>query len=149
MSEAAGYDVTEMSPAECYAALKDTDDALLIDVRTQAEWAFVGIPDLDGINRKLLLSEWKKYPDMSQNTGFVEEIKQTLQGQLPSKLFFLCRSGARSMQAARVMAAELSASGGRGECVNVAEGFEGDLGPERHRGTIGGWKAAGLPWKQN
>jgi len=83
MSEAAGYDVTEMSPAECYAALKDT------------------------------------------------------------------RSGARSMQAARVMAAELSASGGRGECVNVAEGFEGDLGPERHRGTIGGWKAAGLPWKQN
>lgn len=149
MSEAAGYIVTEMSPAETYDALLKTDDAILIDVRTKAEWAFVGIPDLSAENRRLLLSEWKQYPDMAQNSDFVEDVMNALDGQLPSKLFFICRSGARSMQAAHAMAVSLSAKGGNGECVNVAEGFEGDLGPDSHRGTIGGWKAAGLPWRQN
>ncbi len=149
MSAAAGYKVTELSPAETYDALLATQDAIMIDVRTKAEWAFVGIPDLEQDGRSLLLAEWKRFPDMAQNTSFVDQIMDALGETRPSKIFFMCRSGARSMQAAHTLAEALSATGASGECINIAEGFEGDLGPDRHRGTIGGWKAAGLPWKQN
>lgn len=148
MRDAAGYTVTEMSPEETMRALQSTDDAVMIDVRTKAEWSFVGLPDLSSTGRQLLLSEWKKFPDMSQNESFVEEVMQGLDGARPSKLFFMCRSGVRSMQAAYALAAALGETGASGECVNIAQGFEGDLGPAGHRGSTGGWKAAGLPWRQ-
>jgi hypothetical protein len=38
---------------------------------------------------------------------------------------------------------------GYSRCFNVSEGFEGRLDPERHRGLVEGWKAAGLPWTQS
>jgi adenylosuccinate synthase len=31
---------------------------------------------------------------------------------------------------------------------NVADGFEGPVDAEGHRGTVAGWKAEGLPWRQ-
>ncbi len=149
MASDAGYIVTELSPAESYIALKQTDDAIIVDVRTHAEWSFVGIPDLDADGKQLVLSEWKKFPDMAQNNEFVSELLAGFGQTPPSKIMFLCRSGVRSMQAAHAVAAALEGSGASGECINIAEGFEGDLGPDRHRGSVGGWKAAGLPWKQS
>ena len=74
---------------------------------------------------------------------------ETFGANAPSKIFFMCRSGARSMQAAQAVAAALSATGQSGECINIKEGFEGDLGADQHRGATSGWKAAGLPWKQS
>jgi rhodanese-related sulfurtransferase len=60
-----------------------------------------------------------------------------------SELFFICRSGARSR-----MAAEAMANVGYRRCRNVADGFEGPLDADRHRGQVAGWKAAGLAWAQ-
>jgi rhodanese-related sulfurtransferase len=63
---------------------------------------------------------------------------------MEAPILFICRSGGRS----RAAAAALTAAGYR-RCYNVAEGFEGNPDPERHRGKTGGWKAAGLPWVQD
>jgi rhodanese-related sulfurtransferase len=60
-----------------------------------------------------------------------------------SELYFICRSGGRSLMAARAIAAQ-----GYAHCHNVADGFEGPLDQLRRRGTAAGWKAAGLPWIQ-
>ena len=63
--------------------------------------------------------------------------------QFDDDLFFICRSGSRSLAAAKAMAAA-----GYRACHNVAGGFEGPLDDDSHRGSVGGWKAAGLPWIQ-
>lgn len=120
--------------------------AVLIDVRTRAEWAFVGVPDLADLSRQPLLVEWLTFPENHANPGFVEQLSERLAsvgaGQ-DTELFFICRSGARSLHAAKAMA-----MAGFRRCHNVAEGFEGPLNSSRHRGTHSGWKAAGLPWSQ-
>lgn len=149
MVDSTGYRVTELSPAETYQTLKDTDDAVMVDVRTRAEWSFVGLADLEADGRQLILSEWKVFPDMAPNETFVSGLLENFGDTPPSKIFFMCRSGVRSLQAAHAVAQALSATGASGECINIAEGFEGDLGPDRHRGSTGGWKAAGLPWAQS
>jgi len=76
------------------------------------------------------------------NEAFVEE----LQGAVPDDaiVMFICRSGARSHDAAA-----LATQAGYDKAYNVLEGFEGDLDHERHRNTVGGWRAAGLPWVQS
>lgn len=141
--------VDELSPADSFAALERDPDSALVDVRTRPEWAFVGLPDLSGVGRSVATVEWTVFPSMTQNLNFLPELEQALGGRLPGRLFFICRSGARSLAAARLVA-EDSARGGRAvRCTNVKEGFEGDLDAEGHRGTIGGWKLAGLPWRQN
>ena len=125
-----------------WAILRDEADATLIDVRTDAEWSFVGIPDLTGLGKRPLLVSWQCFPDMAFNPGFVETLRGAGLSRDAANLF-LCRSGARSRAAALAMAAE-----GFARCYNVAEGFEGDKDARQHRGTMGGWKAADLPWTQ-
>ena len=125
-----------------WAILRDESDATLIDVRTDAEWSFVGTPDLTGLGKRPLLVSWQRFPDMAFNAGFVETLRNAGLARDAANLF-LCRSGARSRAAALAMAAE-----GFARCYNVAEGFEGDKDARQHRGTTGGWKAAGLPWTQ-
>ena len=125
-----------------WAILRDEADATLIDVRTDAEWSFVGIPDLTGLGKRPLLVSWQCFPDMAFNPGFVETLRGAGLSRAAANLF-LCRSGARSRAAALAMAAE-----GFARCYNVAEGFEGDKDARQHRGTMGGWKAADLPWTQ-
>jgi rhodanese-related sulfurtransferase len=149
MSTDARPRVSDLLPDETWAQLAATPDAVLIDVRTRPEWAFVGLPDLSDLGRSAVLSEWRLYPDMSVNPAFVPALLDSFGGRVPSKLFFLCRSGARSKEAASAVLAELRARGESADCVNVAEGFEGDLDADRHRGAMNGWKARGLPWKQS
>lgn len=123
--------------------LKTDPSALLIDVRTAAEWSYVGGPDLSSISKKTLQASWQIWPGMTLNQRFVTEIASA--GATPGvPLLLLCRSGARSQSAAKALTAA-----GYGPCYNVAHGFEGALDPANRRGGVTGWKADGLPWRQS
>jgi len=141
--------VTEETPLETWAGLKSITDAILVDVRTKAEWSFIGIPDLSALGKQVILQEWKQYPDMSINENFVAGLLEHFDGAAPAKIYFMCRSGVRSMQAALAITEVLSAKGQISQCVNVLEGFEGDLDTSQHRGVINGWKVRGLAWGQS
>jgi len=135
----------DVSPRETWERLARESEAQLIDVRTLAEWNFVGVPDLAPLQRQALLCEWQRFPSAA-NPSFVEEAVEALKGtsyRSGAPLYFLCRSGGRSRAAAIAMT-----RAGYGPCFNVADGFEGALDETRHRGNAGGWKADGLPWMQ-
>jgi rhodanese-related sulfurtransferase len=119
----------------------------LIDVRTRAEWTYVGLPDLGSIGKRPVLVEWQTFPDQAVDIRFAERLASELKALGVEKgddLYFICRSGGRSLAAAEAMA-EL----GYRACHNVAGGFEGPLDDDRHRGSVSGWKAVGLPWLQS
>jgi rhodanese-related sulfurtransferase len=140
--------VAENVPVEAaWRRLSEGNDAVLIDVRTRAEWAFVGLPDLTSLNKETVLVEWQSFPDNRPNQAFVTELSErlaTLGASRDTELYFICRSGARSQSAAQAML-----KAGFARCFNVAEGFEGPLDDARHRGARGGWKSKGLPWVQS
>ena len=118
----------------------------MIDVRTTAEWQFVGLPDLSPLSRRPLLAEWQVYPEMAVNTAFAEETDAALSAAGIAKttpLFLLCRSGARSRSAAAALTGK-----GYSAAYNIAHGFEGDPDELGHRGSLNGWKADNLPWRQ-
>ena len=105
-----------------------------------------GPPLLPTIGKRPVLVEWQGFPDDRLNSAFVERLTEALTpigADRESELLFICRSGQRSLKAAQAMAAA-----GYTRCRNVADGFEGPLDPNRHRGQLGGWKAKGLPWAQ-
>ena len=141
--------VGEVDPSEAWKILNDNKSARLIDVRTSAEWAFVGVPDLAEMGRSPIFIEWASLPNMSENPRFAAELDEALGSEEPDTLLFLCRSGARSLRAAFLVANHLAARGLEVNCLNVAEGFEGDLDAHAHRGSMNGWKARGLSWRQS
>ncbi|MFO1089971.1 MAG: rhodanese-like domain-containing protein [Hyphomicrobiales bacterium] len=128
-----------LTPPEAYERLAQNPDAVLIDVRTAPEWAFVGVPAVE----RLLRISWQEYPQMQVNSAFVETVEKA---GVPkdAEILLICRSGARSASAAHALT-----EAGFTNAWNVAEGFEGDRNQDGHRGTVGGWKAHGLPWVQN
>lgn len=131
----------DITPAQAYAELQSDADAVLVDVRTTAEWSYVGMPDLTQISKRVVFLEWQRYPDGTLNEHFVEQLRATgVHEGVP--VYFLCRSGVRSAAAATAVTAA-----GLGPAFNVSEGFEGPLGRDGHR-SVTGWKAAGLPWRQ-
>ena len=132
----------DIDAKEAWAALKSDSNTMLVDVRTEAEWNFVGVPDLSGIEKQPLFVEWQIYPSMDLNPGFLQSIAAVIMDK-SSPIYFLCRSGARSRSAAVAATAA-----GYGVCYNVSEGFEGHHDENRHRGGVGGWKASCLPWVQ-
>jgi rhodanese-related sulfurtransferase len=129
----------DISPAEAHARLKANPSAVLIDVRTQPEWAFVGVPAVE----RLVRIPWQVFPSMHVNADFVTEVEKAGIAK-DTEILCICRSGGRSASAA----AELTKAGFT-NAWNVAQGFEGDRNGEGHRGTVGGWKVAGLPWVQS
>lgn len=138
--------IEDVPAAETWARLKADDEAVLVDVRTRAEWTFVGIPDLSTLNKRVVTIEWQTFPDSRVDPEFVGRLCGLLEGAGVSKdaeVFFVCRSGARSHAAAAAMA-----DAGYTRCRNVADGFEGPLDATQKRGQVAGWKAAGLPWRQ-
>jgi rhodanese-related sulfurtransferase len=140
--------VSEVDPRKAWEILAKDQDAVLVDVRSRAEWTFTGTPDLAPIAKQVVLAEWQRFPGMVANEGFVPELRRAL-GRVPARILFLCRSGARSMAAARAVAAGLGSERPDLECINVAEGFEGGLDAGGHRGGESGWKARGLAWRQS
>ncbi|MES2353062.1 MAG: rhodanese-like domain-containing protein [Pseudomonadota bacterium] len=125
-----------LTPAEAFAIITSTPGAKLVDVRTRAEWDWIGkIPGSVQI-------EWNTYPGGQLNPNFVAELKEQVAPE--SLTIFICRSGGRS-HAAAVLATEL----GYRDSYNVLEGFQGDKDQAGHRDSIGGWRKAGLPWVQS
>jgi rhodanese-related sulfurtransferase len=142
VSPASGY-AGDVAPQTAWKILSENKDAVLIDVRTRAEWNFVGLPELGSLDKKAALLEWQVYPSMQPNPDFVTALSGAVADK-SAPLLFLCRSGARSAAAAKAMTAA-----GFSTCLNVIDGFEGPLDANAKRGSAGGWKAAGLPWRQN
>ncbi|MEM7211281.1 MAG: rhodanese-like domain-containing protein [Pseudomonadota bacterium] len=141
--------VDALTPQETWDQLSTLTSSALVDVRTRAEWAFVGVPDVTSLNVPFLPVEWTSFPSMAPNTAFVDQMIDAAGGELPERVFFICRSGARSMMAAQTVAGAMQSAGQPVHCTNVSEGFEGDLDAEGHRGKLNGWKAHGLPWRQS
>jgi len=134
--------VENVAPRDVWQALLNDPAAQLVDVRTDAEWNFVGIPDLSQAAKAPALIPWQVFPSMQVNASFVDHLKQA--GLEPEhKIYFLCRSGARSLAAAQ---AALGA--GYAQVFNIIDGFEGPVDGAGHRGQMAGWKADGLPWRQ-
>lgn len=124
-----------LTPAEAYEVWQLAPGARLVDVRTRAEWDWVGrIPGAVEI-------EWLTYPGNKPNPAFLAQLKREVSPE--SLVMFVCRSGARSDQAARAAVGQ-----GYLEAYNVLEGFEGDRDARGQRNRIGGWRHAGLPWHQ-
>ena len=132
----------EVSPQETWNYLNTHQDAVLVDVRTPPEWA-AGSPDIEKTKKQLVQLEWKLYPNYTLNEKFVPELCKAISDKQVA-LFFLCRSGGRSLDAAAAMTAE-----GYLHCFNVTGGFEGSPGAQNQRGDHTGWKAAKLPWRQS
>ena len=143
-SGAGGY-AGDKSVTEAYDLLKKEKSAVLVDVRTRAEWEFVGVPDLLEVGKEPIFVEWQEYPSMRVNPNFAERLLELIgkHGGASSPILFLCRSGVRSRSAAIAMTAA-----GQSQCFNIAGGFEGGHDDRRRRGSRNGWKASGLPWSQ-
>jgi rhodanese-related sulfurtransferase len=138
---------TDLAPADAYALLQAHKDAQLVDVRTEAEWSFVGVPDLSPIGRDVIPLDWQRYPAMEVRSDFVSVLSAELERRGVPKdapVMFLCRSGARSAAAAAAMS-----RAGYSHCINISGGFEGVADAAHHRGLISGWKASRLPWVQS
>lgn len=132
----------DVNPAAAWQGLSEDPSACLIDVRTNAEWSYVGVPDLGPIDKQTLCVSWKLFPDNALNADFVAQVRAA--GVTPGQpVYLICRSGQRSRDAAIALT-----EAGFEVCYNVAEGFEGDRDEAGHRGSINGWKIAGLPWRQ-
>jgi rhodanese-related sulfurtransferase len=134
--------VENVTPGQAWAALRSNPEARLVDVRTNVEWNFVGVPDLAGARQELLLVPWQEYPAMQVTGAFVGQLRAAGVGET-NHLYFICRTGGRSLAAAK----EVEAAG-FAHAYNVTDGFEGPLNTEGHRGEVAGWKAEGLPWRQ-
>ncbi len=134
--------VEDVPPRAAWQALCDEPGAVLCDVRTEPEWAFVGLPDLGQAGKAPVLIPWQVYPTMQQNPDFLKSLAEAGVGP-DQPLFFLCRSGGRSRAAAIAAAAA-----GYSRVFNIADGFEGPVSRDGRRGTLAGWKAEGLPWRQ-
>ena len=132
----------DVTSKEAWEMLKNEPKAALVDVRTDAEWAYVGGPDLAGLGKDLVLVPWQDFPAMGLNPDFASQLEAN-GVERDSTLLFICRSGQRSRSAAVAMTAR-----GFARCYNVGDGFEGPHDAAGHRGAVAGWKVAGLPWRQ-
>ena len=143
----AGY-AGDITPQQAWDLLQENPEAVLVDVRTEAEWRYVGVPDTSSIGRQTLLIEWVSFPTGARNDNFVDQLREAGYASARSRRTaarpsFLCRSGQRSIGAAKTATAA-----GIGPSYNVLEGFEGPIDKQGHRGGSG-WRAHGLPWKQS
>ncbi len=132
----------EVTPDEAWELLQVESRATMVDVRTEPEWMFVGLPDLSKVGRNVLRISWQIFPEMIVDKSFVDRVKAN-NCDLNDFIMFICRSGARSQAAA-----EACAEAGFKNTFNVIDGFEGDQDDKGHRGTLSGWKFSGLPWVQ-
>ena len=134
--------IENVAPQQVWAALKSDPAARLVDVRTPAEWTYVGLPDLSESGHDPVLIPWQLFPSMQVNADFMHQLGEA--GLTPDhKIYFLCRSGVRSLAAAQE-----AVQAGYHHAYNIADGFEGPPDEHGHRGHLSGWKAEHLPWRQ-
>ena len=126
-----------LTPRESWAYLQANPEALLVDVRMEIEYLYVGHPP------GAVHVAWYEYPEMQPHPErFVEQVRRET-GGTARPVVLLCRSGQRTVAAAQALEAA-----GFAEVVNVVHGFEGDLDAQFRRGRINGWRFDGLPWEQ-
>ncbi len=125
-----------LTPQQAHEVLGTSPNTLLIDCRTEFEFFYVGHP-VDAIN-----IEWNTGPEFEVNPHFTDEVLR-MAGRKDRPLILICRSGKRSIDAGAALERF-----GFDKVSNVLEGFEGELDVEHHRGTVGGWRKHGLPWRQ-
>jgi rhodanese-related sulfurtransferase len=125
----------DLTPQEAWEKLQQ--GAVLVDVRTEGEWAHIGIPDTKATDNDPLFIQWS-FPGGIQNPDFINHLTQQAPEDRSTELVFLCRSGQRSIAAA------IAATQAGFTSYNVLEGFEGE--PDRYgERTVNGWKNRGLP----
>ena len=144
--------IEESEPSFVYNELTKDVSSFLIDVRSKPEWNFVGFPYCKNMKNDVIFCEWAFYPLMQKNPYFEDEILSKLNLNNCRNLYFICRSGSRSFNAAfsfqnfinqkQILKNSIN-------CINVKFGFEGDLSEDKRRGISNGWKFSGLPWKQS
>lgn len=133
----------DIGPQQAWELLAENPDAVLVDVRTEAEWKFVGVPDTSSVAKPTLLIEWVDSTG-ARNTGFLDQLRTALVDRpADAPVVFLCRSGQRSAHAA-----DTATAAGIAPSYNISDGFEGPLDEFGHRGGAG-WRALGLPWRQS
>jgi rhodanese-related sulfurtransferase len=137
-------EVKTISPQEAWEIMQKEPRTVMIDVRSDMEFLFVGHP-VGAIH-----IPWIDYPDWRLNPDFVTEVRKLVLGgvcyEKPNSgvpILLICRSGKRSLEAGNLLVKE-----GFCDVYNVAEGFEGELDEKHHRSTQGGWRFHGLPWEQ-
>ncbi|WP_278261806.1 rhodanese-like domain-containing protein [Nocardia sp. AG03] len=132
----------DITPEKAWEILTEHPGAVLVDVRTEGEWAQIGIPDTSSIERPAHFIEWVDGTG-TRNPNFTAELERALDGRPEdAPVVFLCRSGQRSIGAATVATAA-----GIAPSYNVLDGFEGGPDAFGQRGSVG-WRAVGLPWRQ-
>ena len=134
----------EVEPVEAWEILKNNKDSYLIDVRTNVETTFIGFPSLVSLSKEVIFVPWRHYPNMEVNEDFVSQVRNSSDSiNDNSSLFFLCKIGQRSLDAANEFA-----SNGFTKCFNIIGGFEGRLDNNGQRANVEGWKKFNLPWEQ-
>ena len=134
--------VKNITSIECFKELSEISNSYLIDVRTEPEWKFIGVPDLSSLNKKTVFISWHMYPEMKINSHFENKINES-NIKKNDKLFLICRSGSRSFHSSQFLTLC-----GYKRCYNVLDGFEGVKNTLSQRSSINGWKYNNLPWKQ-
>jgi len=135
--------VKTLTAKQAWQLQQDDPKALLIDVRSQMEFLFIGHP-VGAIH-----IAWIDEPDWNVNPNFAAEIRKLVLGGLDHRshhnvpIMLICRSGKRSLEAGELLIKE-----GFGQVYNIADGFEGELDDLHHRSTLAGWRFEGLPWEQ-
>lgn len=139
-----GATIKTLTSVQAWQLLQDDPRAILIDVRSNMEFLFVGHP------KGAISIPWIDEPDWVINPHFVVEVRKVLLGGISchdqagcAPVILICRSGKRSLEAGVCLL-----EGGFSEVYNVSDGFEGELDEQHHRSTLGGWRHAGLPWEQ-
>ncbi len=140
--------VTAITPKEAFELLKKDTFSVLVDVRTLEEFASIGTVNPEEFNNRMVLLPWQLMPTMEVNESFEDQLNEETNKLFgdkaqEAKIIFMCRSGARSYQAANH-----SLMNGYKHCYNLTNGFEGDINDSGQRGQVNGWKAESLPWEQ-
>lgn len=129
--------IENLNPQQAWKLLQQNASAVLIDVRSQMEHAYVGHP-IGAVH-----IPWKEVPSWEINPNFVADVKK-LVSDTNNPILLLCRSGQRSLSAAKALE-----EAGYKHLVNIIDGFEGSLDADKHRNNLGGWRFCGLPWEQS
>lgn len=136
--------VKSLTPKEALSLMQENPRAVLIDVRSDMEYLFIGHP------KGAIHVSWIDDPDWKVNPHFAAEVRKLMLGGISCEtddgcapVVLICRSGKRSLEAGQVLLNE-----GFTDVYNVLEGFEGDLDDNHHRSTLGGWRFHGLHWEQ-
>jgi rhodanese-related sulfurtransferase len=133
-----------LTPIQAYKVLEENSRAVLIDVRSNMEFLFVGHP------KGAIHLPWIDEPDWEINPNFVRQVRELMLGGIIcgddagcAPIILICRSGKRSVEAGNLLI-----EAGFRDVYNVLDGFEGELDDDHHRSSLGGWRFERLPWEQ-